>query len=261
MCNELPCDEHTPQPTTRCKTATIDTKRTDMENIYQTLMQLPLFQGVSRAKLLELVEKTRFHFLKYEDGEKVASRATACTHLKFLLSGSIRCEMSTYDGKVRLIQTLHAPDIIAPDHIFGRSTHYPGNYYAEGQVGLMQIDKSTFMSFMQDEPIFLINMLNILSRRSQKSKESLLSISNGDLRERLAYWIVNLTSRNATDIHINARQRDLYSYFGVQRTALLNTLAEMKQEKIIDYTINEVHILDRRALRDMLLEGIEFMEE
>lgn len=232
-----------------------------MENIYQTLMQLPLFQGVSRAKLLELVEKTRFHFLKYEDGETVASRSTACTHLKFLLSGSIRYEMSTYDGKVKLSQTLHAPDILAPDHLFGRSTHYPGNYYAVGSVGMMQIDKSTFMTLMQDEPIFLINLLNILSRRSQKNEECLMSMSTGDLRERLSYWILNLTSRNATQIRINARQRDLYSYFGVQRTVLLNTLAEMKQEKIIDYTVNEVNILDRRALHDILLEDIEFMKE
>jgi hypothetical protein len=53
----------------------------------------------------------------------------------------------------------------------------------------------------------------------------------------------------------------LYSYFGVQRTALLNTLAEMKQEKIIDYTVNEVNILDRRALRDILLEDLEFIKE
>ena len=86
-------------------------------------------------------------------------------------------------------------------------------------------------------------------------------MSSGDLRERLSHWILNLTSRNATNNRINARQRDLYSYFGVQRTALLNTLAEMKQEKIIDYTTNEVTILDRSSLRDILLEGIEFLEE
>lgn len=86
-------------------------------------------------------------------------------------------------------------------------------------------------------------------------------MTTGDLRERLAYWILNLTSRNATNIRINARQRDLYGYFGVQRTVLLKTLAEMEQEKIIDYTVNEVNIHDRQALRDILLEGIEFIEE
>lgn len=232
-----------------------------MENIYQTLTQLPLFQGVSRSKLIELVEKTRFHFLKYEDGALVIPRSEVCTHLKFILSGSVRSEMTTYDGKVKLCQSLHAPNIIAPDHIFGRSTHYPANYYAEGTVGLMTIEKSTFISYMQDEPIFLINMLNILSRRSQKNKETLLAMTTGDMRERLAHWILNLSHRNATNIRIVARQRDLYGYFGVQRSALLNTLAELKQEKIIDFTPNTVEILDRRALRDTLLEGIEFYEE
>lgn len=232
-----------------------------MESTYQTLMQLPLFQGVSRVKLSELIEKTRFHFLKYEDGELAIARSEACTHFKFLLSGSLRSEITTYDGKIKLCQTLHAPDVIAPDHIFGRSTHYPANYYAAGSVGLMQIDKATFLSFMQDEPIFLINLLNILSRRSQKNKEALLSITTGDLRERLVYWVLSLTSRKATDIRIVARQRDLYGYFGVQRAVLLNTLGELKQEKIIDYTLNDVTILDRRALRDILLEGIEFYEE
>lgn len=232
-----------------------------MESTYQTLMQLPLFQGVSRTKLSELIEKTRFHFLKYEDGELAIARSEACTHFKFLLSGSLRSEITTYDGKIRLSQILHAPDVIAPDHIFGRSTHYPANYYAVGSVGLMQIDKATFMSFMQDEPIFLINLLNILSRCSQKNKEALLSITTSDLRERLVYWVLNLTSRKSTDIRIIARQRDLYGYFGVQRAVLLNTLGELKQEKIIDFTPNDVTILDRRALRDILLEGIEFYEE
>lgn len=232
-----------------------------MESIYQNLMELPLFQGISRGKLMELVEKTRFHFLKYEDGELAISRSESCTHLKFLISGDLRCEINTYDGKIKLNQTLHAPDIIAPDHLFGRNTHYPANYYAAGQVGIMQIEKSTFMTFMQSEPIFLINLLNILSRRCQKNKETLLSISAGDLRERLAHWVLNLTGRNSTHIRINGRQRDLYSYFGVQRMALLNTLAELKQEKIIDYTLNEITILDRQALRDILLEGIEFYEE
>ncbi len=231
-----------------------------MESIYQTLMQLPLFQGVSRSKLSELIEKTRFHFLKYNDGEQVVARAEQCTHFKFLLSGSLRSETCTYDGKIKLSQVLHAPNVIAPEHLFGRATHYSANYYAVGTVGLMQIDKATFITFMQDEPIFLINLLNILSRRSQKTKEAILSITTGDMKERIAFWVLCLTQRNVTDIRIIAKQRDLYGYFGVQRSLLLNTLAEMKQEKIIDYTPTEVKILDRKALRELLIDDIGFYD-
>ena len=36
-----------------------------MNSMYQQMMQLPLFQGVSTEKITALVEKLPFHFLKF----------------------------------------------------------------------------------------------------------------------------------------------------------------------------------------------------
>ena len=59
-----------------------------MDSMYDVLLQLPLFQGVSRMKMSEIIEKTRFHFLKYQDNEIIAHRGEECTHMKFIVSGS-----------------------------------------------------------------------------------------------------------------------------------------------------------------------------
>ena len=40
-----------------------------MDSMYDVLLQLPIFQGVSRNKISELIEKMKFHFLKYPDGD------------------------------------------------------------------------------------------------------------------------------------------------------------------------------------------------
>ncbi len=40
-----------------------------MDSMYEILMSLPLLNGVSRTRILEIVGKTKFHFLKYLDGE------------------------------------------------------------------------------------------------------------------------------------------------------------------------------------------------
>ena len=53
-----------------------------MDSMYDVLLQLPLFQGVSRMKMSEIIEKTRFHFLKYQDNEIIAHRGEECTHMK-----------------------------------------------------------------------------------------------------------------------------------------------------------------------------------
>ena len=116
----------------------------------------------------------------------------------------------------------------------------------------MQIDKATFIQIMQGESIFLINLLNILSRRSQKSLETFLSISSGEMKEKLAFWVLSFSQRKSTDIRIICRQKDLYSFFGVQRSVFINALNELKEAGIIDYNSKEIIILDRDRLREIL---------
>lgn len=96
-----------------------------MDSMYDVLLQLPLFQGVSRMKMSEIIEKTRFHFLKYQDNEIIAHRGEECTHMKFIVSGSARSELKNISGKIRVSETLHAPNILYPNHLFGRNHHLP----------------------------------------------------------------------------------------------------------------------------------------
>ena len=216
-----------------------------MDSMYDVLLQLPIFQGVSRNKISELIEKMKFHFLKYPDGEKIVTSGEECNHLKFLISGEIRSELITQNEKMRITELIQAPNVIAPDHLFGRDTYFPANLYA--------IEKASVIQMLQEEPIFLINLLNILSRRSQKALESFTALSSNDLKERLAFWVLSLTQQKSVDIRIICKQKDLYAFFGVQRSVFLSTLDELKEDGIIDYNAKEIIILDRSRLKDMLL--------
>lgn len=81
-----------------------------------------------------------------------------------------------------------------------------------------------------------------------------MSLTTGHLDERIAYWITSLTQRNASDITLKARKRDLYSIFGVQRSSFFATLDKMKEKGIIDYDKNtdEIKVLSRDALLNLL---------
>lgn len=53
-----------------------------MDSMCDVLLQLPIFQGVSRNKISELIEKMKFHFLKYPDGEKIVTSGEECNHFE-----------------------------------------------------------------------------------------------------------------------------------------------------------------------------------
>lgn len=223
-----------------------------MDSMYEILMGLPLFKGVSRDRISEIVEKTKFHFLKYLSGDNIVDAGENCTHIKFIISGKARVKIENSDGRFRIAQTLSAPDVIAPEFLFGMATKYPCTATAVEPTGILQISKNDYMNILKMDQIFMFNFLNILSMNAQKSVDGILSLTNGSLEERIAFWVMALTQRGGSDIVLTCKQRDLYALFGVQRMSFIATLDEMSNRGLIEYDQNEIRVKSRRDLLDLL---------
>jgi len=223
-----------------------------MDSMYENLMELPLFRGVSFDRLSEIIGHTKFHFLKYNDGEQVVEAGTPCTHLKFVISGAVRLTTMNSDGHIRVDQTLKAPDVIAPDFLFGRFTDYPCSGKAAGPTGLLQIAKMDYLKILHTDDVFLLNFLNTLSINAQKSVIGVLALTDGSLEERIAFWVLALTQRGVSDITLTCKQRELYSLFGVQRSSFMSTLDSMRERGLVDYDQREVRFPSRQALVKLL---------
>lgn len=223
-----------------------------MDSIFEILMGLPLFNGVSAERISEIAGKSKFHFLKYQPGETIISKGEACTHIKFVLSGNVKLAITNKDGRFKLSQVLDAPDVIFPEFLFGKATEYPCDVVAESVTGILQISKNDYMQILNTDDIFLFNILNYLSSNAQKSVDGVLAISSGALEERIAFWIIALTQCNSRDIVLSCKQRDLYSLFGVQRSSQIGALDKMKELGILDYSQNEIKIKSRRDLITLL---------
>lgn len=224
-----------------------------MNSMYETLQTLPLFKGVSADKISEIIGKTRFHFMSYNDGETIIEAGDMCTHIRSVVSGSVRMTITNHDNRFRISQTIDAPEVIYPDYFFGKTTTYPGTVKAIGNTGILQIDKADYMKIINSDPVFTFNFLNILSMNAQLSVEGVLALTSGDLEKRIAYWIVSLTDATGHDIRLECRQRDIYKVFGVQRQSLLATLESMQNKNLITYGNNIICVTDRRKLLDLLV--------
>jgi len=220
--------------------------------MYETLLQLPLFAGVSHQKMSEIVGHNKFHFLKYTPGQTIVEQGAECAHIRSVIAGKVHMTIASTDNKFKASQTITAPDLIAPDFFFGRSTRYPCSVVAIDNAGILQISKQDFLNILNSDPIFLFNYLNILSTNAQLNVDGVMALASGALDKRIAYWILALTQNNGTNIVLQCRQRDMYAVFGVQRQSLVSVLDAMKSKNIIDYTNQEIRVTDRRKLVEIL---------
>ena len=224
-----------------------------MKSMFELLTELPLFRGVTRERMAQAVGTTKFHFLKYPAGETVVSEGDHCSHVRFIISGKVRLSIRNSDGRFIVSQTLTAPDVISPEFLFGRNTIYPGTAKALEDAGILQIAKQDYIKILNSDNIFLFNYLNMLSVIAQKSVSGILSLTGGSLEERIAFWVIGLTQPGSTEVSISCRHRDLYTLFGVQRSAFIAVLDHMKEKGLIEYDKNTINVLDRRLVCEMIL--------
>lgn len=223
-----------------------------MDSMYEILKGLPLFHGASSERISDIVGKAKFHFLKYLAGERIISSGEPCTHVKLIISGEVRSTIANASERFKVSQTLASPNVIAPEFLFGLGTNYPCTVDAISDVSILQISKNDYITILNRDHVFLYNFLNILSMNAQKSVDGILALSSGNLEERIAFWIIALTQKSGTDIKITCKQRDLYSLFGVQRTSFIATLESMKQRGMIDYSQNEIIVISRPDLVNLI---------
>ena len=223
-----------------------------MNSMYQQLMQLPLFQGVSTEKITALIEKLPFHFLKFRNGEQILAAGDPCTHIKFIVSGRVRLEQAFSHLRIALSQTLSTPHVLAAENLFGKGTVYPFTAVADGPCGILQLRKSDYIKMVSSDKVFLFNILNYLSSGSQRSISSLLATKDGTVTERLAMVVDALTMPGATDIELRYKQKDICILLGTQRTTFIASVDKLSDMEIIDYDTNLMRILDVRRLTDLI---------
>lgn len=144
-----------------------------MNQTYEKLLQLPLFLGMSQSEVTDLVGYTKLGFHKCAPGERVVTNGEACRSLIFLLSGEVTVEHHAANGSYSINERLSAPALLECERLFGLYQHFSRSYTAATECRLMTIQKQAVMSICHHHPIFLMNLLGLLSTASQRAADAL----------------------------------------------------------------------------------------
>lgn len=136
--------------------------------LYDQLLQFPLFMGMSRDNLAKVAGHTKFGFMKCKVGEGVVQEDAPCTQLYFLLSGLLKAEASSDDRSYMVVEQLESPFILQPEAIFGYHQRFTRTFTAMTEVSLITLDKDEVLRLSEEFLVFRLNLLNIFATQTQK---------------------------------------------------------------------------------------------
>ena len=83
-----------------------------------TLLEMPPFQDITEEELLSLILAPEHAHRQYKPADFIAMQGEAYRSLFILCNGSVRTQMVSAEGKQLTIETLKAPQLLAPAFVF-----------------------------------------------------------------------------------------------------------------------------------------------
>ena len=216
--------------------------------IYDKLLQFPLFQGMSRDDLELVAGHTRFGFVKVPQGKTVVKEGTACTHLFFLINGTIRVESRSDDYSYSVVEQMQAPFILQPEVIFGYQQFYTQTIVAQTDTNFITIEKDEVVRLSEDFLVFRLNLLNIFATQTQKLSRQPWRHYPQTLRERLVRFFVQHCVYPAGSKTFYILMNQLAGELNDSRLNVSKVLNEMQADGLI--------ILHRGRIEIPLLERV-----
>lgn len=202
--------------------------------MYDMLMRLSLFQGMSQTHLFEVIEQAKFHFRKVGNHETAFSQGEWCDQLTFLMGGELVATTQAPNAEFSLEETIGPCSIIEPYSLFGKHPLYKATYTARVEASLLSIDKQYVYTLLESYEIFRINFFNLLSRKIENLSERQWAVSPHTSEEKLASFIHNLctTSQGTKTMHI--KMEELARLLGCTRLNVSSILNKWKEEGLIE---------------------------
>lgn len=203
-----------------------------MFSAFDILLRLPLFQGMSRDDLTEVIAHTKLEFVKVQTHHVIAKEGDRCDQLTFILNGNVTV-VTTLNTHSSFTETLHSPIVLQPERLFGLHQQYTHTFMAATPCQMLIIQKQDIMKLASTYSIFQINLLNILSTKVQKMENRQWMTTPVSLRKRLVNFFVSRCLYPAGEKDFKMRMTDLAHELNCSRLDISKCLNAMQEEQLL----------------------------
>lgn len=225
-----------------------------MASMYVTIMDLPLFKGISTDHVSAFLEKTRLEFVKYAPGDEIHHQQEQCNEMRYVISGKVGIIHSNVSGSCSIHEEIPTGSVIGADRLFGMNTVYTNTAVALSDVCIMKFSKDKYLQLLASDEIYLMNILNYLSLRTQRSVDALNQLYSGSLLGHLAYWLETLTERDSKNIKVDCTIESLSSLTNISSDELKRQIDFLKRRRLALYSSQSFAIPSRRRLIEAAIE-------
>ncbi|TCL32163.1 CRP/FNR family transcriptional regulator [Anaerospora hongkongensis] len=219
----------------------------------QQLKKMPVFADLPDAQLKDLYQITTER--KYRKGSVIFLEGEQGEGFHYLQSGKVKIVKMTDDGREHIINILSPGDLFAEVLLFN-NRDYPATAIAveDSKVGV--IKNTDLERLILGNNLLALQLIKALSQRLLFAQQKIKNLALHDVTARTAETLLRLGTEHGRiltngqiEITLDLSRQDLASLVGTTRETVTRTLSSLKKDKIIDFDIHKITIIEPNKLK------------
>lgn len=202
--------------------------------LYDILLQFPLFYGIAKDDLDNIVSHTKFDFSRVKEGHNIVADGEKCDSLIMVTHGSIEAKTSAFDNGYCVYETMESPLMIQPHRLFGLRQRFSSTYFAKTECNLIALPKTEVIMLLEHFELFRINYINSLALMAQKGNTLPWRHHGDTVREKINEFFKQHVTRPAGKKEFHILMLRLAKELNLSRLEVSQALNQMKNEGLLE---------------------------
>ena len=213
---------------------------------YESLLQIPLFAGLSESEVQALAQRTVER--RFAPDEMLFWEGEPCAGMFLLMQGSAKIFKTSANGREMMLALETAPTTVAELPLFDGGP-YPASVRAVDPVVALFINKADFQQVCRQFPDVALKVLAVVGKRLRQLVGLVEAMTFGSVTQRLARLLLDASQTAASDeFDLPLTHQELASRLGTVREVVSRNLARFRAEGVIRIQGHQLSILDRPGL-------------
>jgi signal-transduction protein with cAMP-binding, CBS, and nucleotidyltransferase domain len=217
-----------------------------MAGMYDVIMDLPLFRGLSHAQVSSFLEKTHIEFINYNRGDMIRDHHQSEDALIFVISGKVRMEWVNDDMSLKVCYVSGCGTVHGAFNLFGMVRENPYSMRAMERTSVLRVSKNQYMDLLVLNPVYLLNFLNMLSLKCQRASEALAAERDASVLTKMQTYVLSLTPTTCESVEIEYDLVALATHTNLSPEIVVRQLDCIRDMGIAEVTNDKVIITSRR---------------
>ena len=212
------------------------------------LLRSPLFRGIDRAQLMDLLDCLGTSSRRYQKGETVFQQGDRTSRFGLVVSGMVHIVKEEFWGNRTIVGLARAGEVFAESYACLASEPLEVSVLAAADTEILFMDAARAATACSEacgaHGTLSRNLLSMLAGRNLSLTRKMGHMAHRSTREKLlSYLSAQAVAAGRPEFDIPLNRQQLADYLAVDRSAMSTVLGELRDQGVLTFRKNHFHLL------------------